>query len=181
LRDAYQKTVDNSQFSQPVTDGILLYFLYADKLAAFVEFYATYDPETDTVHYYRVHCEQIPEICKDIDLTVDLKEIADNWKRIDKYLKKGDLAPPDYCRKYDVNDQEVAATPEYKLKMAVKNEAVLGDVHCQYCPYKDRCSQDLGLDLKYDASELKVLRSYLKKETTTKRRQQNAKKTKKEK
>ncbi len=179
LRDAYIKTKDNSKFSQPITDGILLYFLYVDKLAVFLEFYAEYKPETDSTHYYRLHCEQIPEICKDIDLTVNLKDIADNWAKQDVYLKAGKLAPPDYCRKYDVTDERIEDEPEYKLKMAVKNEVVLGDTHCQYCEYKDRCSQDLKLDLKYKASEVKILRSYLTRETKKKGREYAKKKNQK--
>lgn len=162
LRDAYRKTKDNPQFKSPIIDGLLLQLLYADGIGCFVEYYYEYKPETDSAHCYRVHCDQYPECSAPLDLTVPLKEIAERWAVVDEYLLKGELAPPAYTRKYEVTDERVQEATKTDLQKAAKNQLLIGDKHCTYCSFKDKCSTDLGIPLTYSPQEVKEINSILK-------------------
>jgi hypothetical protein len=162
LRDAYRKTVNNPKFSEPVTDGILLQFLYGDGLVAFLEFYCTYSPETDSVHYYKVHCEELPECSSPLDITINLKDIADRWKKADEYLRAGTLAPPDYSRRYPLNDDRVQYATKTDLTKASQNKKLIGDKQCAYCAFRDTCAKDLGIELTYSPTEIKEIKNLLK-------------------
>src|SRR5690606_11473110 len=125
LRDAYNKTKDNPSFSSPIVDGILLQLLYGDGIACFVEYFFEYKPEEDAVHCYRVHCDQYPECSAPLDIKIYLKDIAEKWKRADEYLAKGELAPPDYERKYDLKDPRVEEATKSDLEKAAKNQILI--------------------------------------------------------
>lgn len=162
LRDAYNKTKDNPKFNAPITDGILLQLLYGDGIACFVEYYFEYLPETDSVHCYKVHCEEYPECSSPLDITVSLKEIADRWAKVDEHLRKGELAPPDYQRRYSLDDERFLAQNKTNLEKAGKNAKLIGDVQCAYCPFRDKCAADLGIELTYTPEEVKRIKNILK-------------------
>ena len=161
MRNAYLKTVNNPQFTQPVRDGILLYLLYTDGVACFAEFHAEYQPETDQVKFYRVVVDEYPELNTETDIVINLKEIADRWSKLDKYLADGTLAPPDFERRYDVNDPKVGDATKTDLEAAVKGHLVIGHTKCKYCSWKDQCAKDLNISLTYSESEKKHLKSLL--------------------
>lgn len=161
LRDAYYKTKDNPQFSAPITDGIMLQLLYGDGLACFVEYYFEYKPEIDSVHCYRVHCEEYPECSAPLDITVSLKDIAERWKAADGYLEKGELAPPDYQRRWSLDDPRIEEATKTDLTKASQNKKLLGDVQCAYCPFRDTCAKDLKVNLTYSPEEIKKIKALL--------------------
>jgi hypothetical protein len=162
LRDAYNKTKDNPQFSSPIVDGILLQLLYADGIACFVEYFFEYKPDTDSVHCYKVHCEEYPECSAPLDITISLKEVAERWKKTDEYLAKGELAPPAFERRYKLDDPRIEEQTKSALEKAVKNNGLVGDVQCKYCPFRDKCAGDLGINLTYNADDVKILKGILK-------------------
>lgn len=162
LRDAYNKTKDNPAFSAPIVDGILLQLLYADKLACFVEFYFEYKPDSDEAVCYRVHCSEIPEICSELNIRIDLKEIAARWKEVDEYIIKKELASPSFSRKYQIGDPRITDTSKKDLELAVQNKVLIGDMQCKYCSFRDQCAKDLGIDLNYTEDEKKVFKQILK-------------------
>lgn len=162
LRDAYQKTKDNPQFKSPIVDGMLLQLLFGDGIGCFVEYFFKYKPDIDATHCYRVHCDQYPECSAPLDLTFPLKEIADRWSKIDPYLLKGELAPPDYQRKYTISDDRVQEATKTDLQKAAKNQVIIGDTHCKYCNFRDKCSTDLGIPLTYSPEEVKEINRILK-------------------
>jgi len=162
LRDAYLKTKDNPNFTNPITDGILLQFLYADGLACLVEYFFEYDPEEDTATCYRVHCAEYPEVDANINLKIKLKDIADRWNSQDRYLAKKELAPPDYERKYAVDDPRIEDATKKDLGLAVKNQLLIGDIKCKYCAYKNKCAEDLGIPPQYTNEEIIALKKVLK-------------------
>lgn len=162
LRDAYNKTKDNDSFSAPIVDGILLQLLYADGIAGFVEYYAEYKPAEDSVTYYRVNCVEYPEVSGDINLVIKLKDIADKWAQVDAFVAKGELAPPDFERRYDVDDERVFESTKTDLTAAASNKLLIGDVRCKYCSWKDKCASDLGTPLEYTDVEIKKLKNMVK-------------------
>jgi hypothetical protein len=162
LRDAYNKTKDNPQFSSPIQDGILLQLLYGDGIACFVEYFFEYLPEEDAVRCYRVHCEEYPQCSAPLDIKISLKEIADRWKKCDEYLERGELAPPDYQRKYSLEDPRIDEVTKTDLTKATQNKKLLGDMQCAYCPYRDKCAEDLGITLEYTPAEIARLKQCLK-------------------
>lgn len=162
LRDCYLKTKDNSSFSAPIVDGILFQLLYADGLACFVEYYFEYKPETDTCVCYRVKCEEYPEIDANVNLVIDLKKIAERWKFQDGFLSEGKLAPPEFVRRYDLDDPRVKESKKTDLEKAIKNVSLIGDVQCKYCSFRDKCADDLKINLTYSQEEIKLLKSILK-------------------
>lgn len=162
LRDAYRKTVNNPKFSVPIVDGILLQLLYADGLACFVEYFAEYKPETDSVHYYRVHCEEYPQISATIDLTIKLEDVAKHWAAMDVYLAKGELAPPAFERRYSIEDERLENATKKDLELAKKNKLLIGDMQCKYCSFRDKCAEDLKIPLNYSGDELAKISSILK-------------------
>lgn len=162
LRDAYHKTKDNPQFTSPIVDGILLQLLYGDGIACFVEYYFEYLPEEDAVHCYRVHCDQYPECSAPLDIKLNLKDIADKWKKCDEYLVKGELAPPDYQRRWALDDPRIQDQAKANLEKAARNQKLLGDVQCAYCSFRDTCAKDLGISLTYSPAEVKVLKEMVK-------------------
>ena len=159
MRDCYNKTVDNPTFSAPITDAILMQLLYADGLACFVEYFFEYFPDKDEAHCYRVHCEEYPECSSPLDITIKLKDIADRWKKLDSFLVKNELPPPDFTRKYDVNDDRVQDATKTDLQKAGRNQILIGDVQCKYCAYRDLCSKDLGIETCYSKEELKIIKN----------------------
>ncbi len=162
LRDAYRKTLNNPAFSEPIKDGVLLQLLYGDGIACFVEYFFEYLPDTDEAHCYKVHCEEYPECSAPLDITISLKEIADRWAKQDVYLAKGELAPPDYQRRYDLADERVQTTTKANLEKAGKNTKLIGDIACAYCNFRDKCAADLGIPLTYTAEEVKQIKGILK-------------------
>lgn len=162
LRDIYNKTKDNPQFSAPVVDGILMQLLYGDGIACFVEYYFEYLPETDTAHCYRVHCEEYPECSSPLDIKISLKTIADKWADCDKYLEKKELAPPDYQRRWELNDPRIDEVTKTDLTKATQNKKLLGDIQCAYCSFRDVCAKDLNISLTYNPQEIKMLKDLLK-------------------
>ncbi len=162
LRDAYRKTLNHPQFGEPIKDGILLQLLYGDGIACFVEYFFEYLPEQDAVHCYRVHCDQYPEVCAPLDILVELKPIADRWLKADNHLAKGELAPPDYQRRYALDDARVQEAKKSELEKAIKSNVLIGDVACKYCPFRDKCAQDLGVELTYDIESKAILKNILK-------------------
>lgn len=162
LRDAYNKTKDNPQFNAPIVDGILLQLLYGDGIACFVEYYFEYKPETDSVHCYKVHCEEYPECSSPLDITVSLKEIADRWAATDVHIAAGTLAPPAYQRRYALDDERILNENKTNLEKAAKNTKLLGDVQCAYCPFRDKCAEDLKIPLTYSPEEVKQIKAILK-------------------
>lgn len=164
LRDGYNKTANNLakyNLSEPIRDGILLYYLYADGICGLVEFHAEYDPESDSVNFYRCVSEQFPGCNGTIDLTIKLKDIADHWKKADAFIKKNKLAPPGFERKYKIDDERVEEATKTDLTKAVKGELVIGDMQCKYCAFKDKCAADLGISLDYTAQEKTRLKAIL--------------------
>lgn len=162
LRDAYNKTKDNPKFSEPIVDGILMQLLYGDGIACFVEYFFEYVPEKDQARCYKVHCDQYPQSSGPLDITIDLKTIADRWLKQDEYLRKGELAPPDYQRKYSVDDDRINDCTKTDLTKATQNKLLVGDVQCKYCSYRDKCADDLGIELTYTKDEIKKLKELLK-------------------
>lgn len=162
LRDAYNKTKDNPQFTSPITDGILLQLLYGDGIACFVEYYFEYLPEQDAVQCYRVHCEEYPECSSPLNIVVPLKPIAEKWLKADEYLAKGELAPADYERRWDLKDPRIEEATKTDLTKATQNKKLLGDVQCAYCSFRDTCAKDLGIKLTYSPEEVKTLKAMLK-------------------
>ncbi len=161
LRNAYNKTNNNPKFKRPITDGILAYFLYDNGLATILEFHCTYRPETDSVLFYKTYCEHIPEVCHEYEMVISLKDIADRWKLQDEFITKGELAPPDYQRKYNVNDDRVKVAYKTHLQDAIKDKKLIGDIQCAYCPYKDKCASDLNISLEYSKEEKSKLKEIL--------------------
>ena len=161
LRDAYNKTKNNPAFSAPISDGILLMLLFDDGLACFLEFFCEYLPESDSVRFYRVHCEEYPQCSANINEVIPLTDVADHWKIVDSYVEKKELAPPQYQRKYDVSDPRVEEATKTDLTKATKGSLVIGDMFCKYCAYRDKCSEDLGINLNYTPEELRVLKKIL--------------------
>lgn len=162
LRDAYLKTKNKPEFPTPIIDGILIQFLYAKNLATFIEYYFEYIPEDDVAVCYRVHCEDYPECCSSLDFIVDLKEIAKRFAYQDEFIKKGELPPPEFERKYDVNDPRVAEASKSDLQAAVQNKLLIGDIQKKYDPYRDLEAEQLGIVLKYTPEEIAVLKRILK-------------------
>jgi hypothetical protein len=162
LRDGYRKTKDNENFSKPIVDGILLQLLYADKLAGFVEYYAEYQPESDSVLYYRVVCDQYPEAAGPINFVINLRDIAEGWAKVDAAVTKGELALPDFERKYDVDDERVFTSKKTHLTDAIAGRKLIGDVQCSYCAWRDKCATDLGTPLEYDKDEVAKLKQMVK-------------------
>lgn len=159
LRDLYRKTKDNPSFSKPVRDGVLLQLLYGDGLACFVEYLFEYYPENDTVVCYRVQCEEYPEISSDLNIVVDLKEVASHWRKQDQYIREKTLAPPSFERRYVISDERIKAATIQDLERAVKGQLVIGDMQCKYCVFRDQCAKDLGTDLTYNLAEKQVLKN----------------------
>lgn len=162
LRDAYLKTKDNPNFSQPITDGILLQLLYADGLACFVEYFFEYNPDTDTATCYRTHCDEHPEACGPMNVVINLKDIADRWTKQDEHIREGTLAPPDFQRKYDIMGDQWQDSTKTELTKAAKNDAIMGDMQCKYCSFRDKCTGDLGISLTYNQDELSEIKKELK-------------------
>lgn len=162
LRDAYHKTLNHPQFREPIIDGVLLQLLYGDGVACFVEYYFEYLPKEDAVKCYRIHCEEYPEVSGDCDLVVPLKPIAEKWKKADEYLAKGELAPPDYERRYAVDDPRVEKATKKDLELATKNQLIIGDLKCKYCSFRDKCAADLEIPLTYDPNEINAIKRILK-------------------
>lgn len=161
LRNAYDKTKNNKHFASPIVDGVLLYFLFSDNVRMFVEFYAKYNPSTDSVHFYKCHVDGYPESTGPIDLTISLKDIADRWKHQDAYLVKNELAPPEFERKYQIDDPRLYDATKTDLKAAIKGELLIGDMQCKYCAFKDKCASDLNIELNYTEAEKKKLKLIL--------------------
>lgn len=161
LRDAYNKTKDHPTFSEPIVDGILLQMLYGDGVACFVEYYFEYQPKTDSIKHYRTHCEQYPELNCDADMVIPLKPIADRWRACDEYLKEGKLAPPDYERRWSVNDERFREATKKDLQLAIKDQLIIGDMHCKYCSFRDTCAKDLKIKLKYSPEEKTAIKKIL--------------------
>lgn len=162
LRDAYLKTKDNSQFSSPIVDGILFQLLYADGIACFAEYRFEYLPEEDSVLCYFVHIEDYPECSGPLNIKVSLKVVADRWAKMDVYLKKGEMAPPDFERKYAVTDDRLQDATKTDLEKAIKNKTLIGDTQCKYCSFRDQCSKDLNVPLLYSTEEVVALKKQLK-------------------
>lgn len=158
LRDAYLKTVNNPTFSTPIVDGILLQCLYADGLACWVEYFFEYRPEEDEAVCYRVHCEEIPDICSPLDIHISLEAIASRWKELDGYLERGELPPPDFERKYHIEDPRILQETKTDIQKATKNQLLLGDLQCKYCSYRDKCANDLEIPASYTDEEIKKLK-----------------------
>lgn len=161
LRDAYNKTKDNPKFSAPIVDGIMLQFLFGDGLATFVEYYFEYLPEKDETVCYRVHCEDFPECCGKLDIHIKLKDIADRWKKQDDFIKRKELPPPDYQRKYDVTDPRVKEATKTDLTKATQNKKLIGDIQAAYNPYRDLEAEQLKIPLTYTPAEIKILKQIL--------------------
>ncbi len=162
LRDAYMKTKDNPKFSSPIVDGILLQVLFADGLATFVEYYFEYLPKTDEARCYRVHCEDFPECCGNLDIVVKLEDIAKRFAHQDEFIKRKELPPPDFQRKYDVNDPRVKEATKTDLTKATQNKLIIGDKQSKYNSYRDLEAQELGIELTYSPQEIKILKQILK-------------------
>ncbi len=162
LRDAYRKTLSNSKFTSPIKDAILLQFLYADKLCCFVEYYFEYDPEKDMALCYRVHCEEYPECCGDLNIEIPLVPVAQRWVKQDQYIKNKELPLPDYQRKYDVHDVRVRNASKKDLEAAISGNSLIGDIQKKYDSYRDLEAKDLGISLAYSPEEIKILKNYLK-------------------
>jgi hypothetical protein len=159
LRNAYLNTKDEPS---PVVDGILLYFIHGDGgITGFVEFHAVYNPEKDSVHFYKVESEQFPDCAGTCDETIYLKDIADAWKLVDDAITTKTLPPPTYERRYKVQDPRIDEATKTDLTKATRNQLLLGDTQCKYCSFRDKCAEDLNINLTYATEELKVLKAKL--------------------
>lgn len=162
MRNAYMKTKDNPKFASPIIDGMLLYYIFHDDIRCFVEFYCEYKPKTDSCHFYRAHTHGFPQCSGAIDLTINLKDIADRFLHQDEYLNKRELAPPEFERKYAIDDPRLYKATKKDLELAIKGNLLIGDMQCKYCNFRDKCAQDLGVALSYAPAEIKVLKQILK-------------------
>lgn len=169
LRDLYRKTKDNPSFSTPVVDGILLQLLYGDGFACFVEYFFEYKPEDDTVVCYRVQCEEYPQSSADVEVVIDLKDIAARWRQQDQCIQEKKLAPPDFQRKYAIDDSRVREATIQDLEKAIKDQVVIGDIQCKYCVFRDRCAKDLGVELSHNLAEKQVFKSIINEKSKRKK------------
>lgn len=162
LRDAYLATKDKQ--AAPTVDGALVMLLFGDNgVVGFLEFFAEYKPETDSVVFYRRHCEAIPEISGSIHLEIKLKDIAERFAETNSYIEKGELPPPEFERRYDIKSDKVRyETTKTDLQKATKNQILIGDMQCKYCSHRDKCAEDLKIPLEYSKTEIATLKTYLK-------------------
>lgn len=161
LRNAYNKT--KGVLSEPIVDGILLYYLYGDGICGFLEFRCEYNPETDSVTFYEVYSKQFPGCNGKINLVINLKDIADKWTELNGYLTKGEMPPPGFTRRYELSDPRINDFPTTQWTAAAKNDKILGDIQCAYCAFRDTCAKDLGVVPEYSASEIKQIKEMIKK------------------
>jgi len=164
LRDAYNKSKGSKHFTSPIVDGVLLQLLYDDYsgIQTFVEYWAEYLPEHDAVKFYRVHCHDVPEVCAHIDVVIKLEDIAKRFSYQNEFIAKGELPPPEFQRKYPVSDSRVQGAYKTTLQAAVKGQALVGDVQCKYCSFRDQCAKDCNTSLTYSEDEVKQLKAVLK-------------------
>lgn len=109
-----------------------------------------------------MHCEEYPECSSPLDIKISLKTIADKWADCDKYLEKKELAPPDYQRRWELNDPRIDEVTKTDLTKATQNKKLLGDIQCAYCSFRDVCAKDLNISLTYNPQEIKMLKDLLK-------------------
>lgn len=169
LRKAYFATKDNPKFSSPIQDGILFYLLYGDSFTGCVEFQASYVPDRDSVLFYKVVCPEVTQFNQVLSFEIKLEDIAKRWADTDNYLKRKELAPPSYHRRYSLDDPRVEAATKTDLKKAIDGELVIGDMQCKYCSFKDRCANDLNIELSYTTTEKEVLSDILNSKPVFKR------------
>lgn len=163
LRNAYLKTKNNPKFKKPITKGILLYFLFSDSIMGFVEFHAEYLPEKNAIRFFKVLSPQFPEANSKLNTIIKLDTVGEHWAAANEFIKKKELAPPDYNRKYDLDDPRVTEeATKSALEAAARSDVLIGDVQCKYCQFRDKCSKDLNIPLVYSKDEKAKIKKILK-------------------
>ncbi len=158
LRDIFRKTVDHPSFSEPIRDGMLLQLLHCNDFSTFVEYWFEYQPESDSAVCYYTKCHDYPQASGEKNIVVKLSDVADRWKIANDAINRKELAEPTYQRKYALDDPRIEKSTKSKVKAAALNRGVLGDIQCSYCAFKDRCAQDLKIDLTYSPEEVQQLK-----------------------
>lgn len=124
--------------------------------------WAKYLPDIDAVQFYKTVSNDFPECEGELNLLIKLKDIADRFKEIDECLDRNELAEPEYQIKYKVGTPLFNNSYKTHLQAAAKNQKIIGDFKCVYCPFRDKCAEDQGVELTYNASELSQIKKILK-------------------
>lgn len=135
--------------------GMFLYVLLSDKsFGDIITIDCEYDPTTNSIRATRwVHSDGTEG---KLDYVVPLQQALDRLKKLNEYVEKNEVPPPDYKYKYPLTPETVKDIPDAKLKKIIEGSTVHGDWQPLYSRFKNKALAADGLSPSRTEEELKV-------------------------
>lgn len=117
--------------------GVFIYVLLSDNhFGEVITINCNYDVKTNSV--YATQYEKSSGDSGTLNVSANLTEAIERWKKLDEYIKANKVPPGEYKYKYDLTPEILREMPDAKLKKLVEGNIIYGDWQPLYSRYKNK-------------------------------------------